>query len=50
MRMLDHPNIMKLFEVYETENSLYLVLELLEGGSFMDIIRECEKLDLNEVM
>jgi serine/threonine protein kinase len=32
MRMLDYPNIMKLYEVFETENSLYLILELLEGG------------------
>lgn len=32
MRALDHPNIMKLHEVFETENSLYLILDLLEGG------------------
>jgi serine/threonine protein kinase len=32
MRQLDHNHIMKLYEVYETKNSLYMVLELLEGG------------------
>lgn len=31
MRELDHPNIMKLYEVYETQNSIYMGLELLEG-------------------
>jgi hypothetical protein len=28
-----------LHEVYETENSLYMVLDLLEGGSFYDKIK-----------
>lgn len=36
MRKLEHKNIMKLFEVYETSNSLYMCLELLEGGSLYD--------------
>jgi len=29
MRELDHDNIIKLYEVYETEKSIYLVLELI---------------------
>jgi serine/threonine protein kinase len=29
MRALDHENIIKLYEVYETEKSIYLVLELI---------------------
>lgn len=32
MRQLDHPNIIKLYEVHETSNSVYMGLELLEGG------------------
>jgi serine/threonine protein kinase len=36
MRQLNHKNIMKLYEVYETSNSLYMCLELLEGGSLYD--------------
>lgn len=36
MRQLNHKNIMKLHEVYETSNSLYMCLELLEGGSLYD--------------
>lgn len=32
MRKMNHPNILKLHEVFETENSLYMVLDLLEGG------------------
>jgi len=32
MRKYNHPNLLKIYEVYETENSIYLVLDLLEGG------------------
>ncbi len=36
MRKLDHPYIMKLEEVHESKNSIYLVLELLEGGELLN--------------
>jgi len=32
MRQLDTYNIIKLHEVFETDNSLYLILDLLDGG------------------
>ena len=32
MRKYNHPNLIKIYEVYETENSIYMVLDLLEGG------------------
>lgn len=32
MRRIDHPNLLKIYEVYESDNSVYFVLELLEGG------------------
>lgn len=32
MRMMNHPNIITLYEVFETENSIYMILDLLEGG------------------
>jgi len=34
----NHPNILKLFEVFETKNYLYLVLELVTGGELFDQI------------
>ena len=36
MRSLDHPNVLKLHEVHETANTLYLVLDLLEGGELLE--------------
>lgn len=38
MRELDHPNIIKLHEIYESEYSFYYILEYMEGGSLYDII------------
>ena len=32
MKALDHPNIVKLFEVIQTEKQLYLVIEYAYGG------------------
>lgn len=37
-KRLDHPNIIKLFEVYEDSKNLYLVLELCTGGELFDRI------------
>jgi calcium-dependent protein kinase len=39
MRSLDCHALIKLHEVYETENSLYMVLDLLEGGSLYDKVK-----------
>ena len=35
MQLLAHPNIIRLLEVVETENSYYMVMELVSGGDVM---------------
>ena len=32
MKQVDHPNIVKMYESYEDEKYLYIVMELLGGG------------------
>jgi serine/threonine protein kinase len=40
MRKLNHKNICKLYGVYETQNSIYLVMDLLKGGEIIKKIKE----------
>ena len=39
MRKLNHPNIIKLYEIYETTHSIYLIIELIKGGELMKKIK-----------
>jgi serine/threonine protein kinase len=37
LKQLDHPNIIKFYEIHETQNSLYLVMEVLSGGEIFSL-------------
>lgn len=38
MKLIDHPNIMSLYDVFEADNELYLLLEYIEGGELFDFL------------
>lgn len=38
MRSLNHPNIVRLFDVLQTSNNIYIILELVTGGELFDRI------------
>jgi len=40
LKKLDHPNILKLFEVYEDKDNFFLVMELVRGKELFDKIVE----------
>ena len=40
MSILDHPNIIKLYEIFEDEKYFYLIIEYCEGGELLHRIRE----------
>ncbi len=43
---LDHPNIVKVFERGEHQGRLYIAMELLQGRTLMDILKEKHRLPL----
>ena len=38
LKTLDHPNIIRLYEVYEDHTSFFLVTEICKGGELFDAI------------
>lgn len=38
LRHISHPNIIKLYDFFENEQSMWLVLELVEGGDLFDLL------------
>lgn len=40
LQKISHPNIVRMFEVMETENSYYLVLEYADGGEFIKYLSQ----------
>lgn len=50
MKLIKHPNVLELYDVYETENHLYLVLELVEGGELFDYLVQRGRLPEQEAL
>jgi serine/threonine protein kinase len=40
LKMSQHPNIVRLLDIFENHKFLYIVIELLEGGDMFDYLRE----------
>ncbi|XP_067853859.1 SNF related kinase b [Heptranchias perlo] len=43
MKLVQHPNVVRLYEVIDTQTKLYLILELGDGGDMFDYIMNHEK-------
>ena len=41
---LDHPNIIRLYETWETESHYILVMEMCEGGELFEEVTTWEKI------
>lgn len=50
MKVISHPNIMALYDVWENKNELYLVLEYIEGGELFDYLVRKGKLEEKEAV
>ena len=49
LQLIRHPNIVKLLDIMETENSYYLVMEYCKGGDLMEYICQKQRLEEKEV-
>ena len=49
MRKVDHPNLVKLVEVHESENSIYMILEYFNGGTLRDLLMSQIKLNKQQI-
>ena len=50
MKLIEHPNIMRLYDVWETSSELYLILEYVEGGELFDYLCDKGRLPMNEAL
>ncbi|PPQ96589.1 hypothetical protein CVT26_006326 [Gymnopilus dilepis] len=50
MKLIDHPNIMKLYDVWETSSSLYLILEYVQGGELFEYLCDKGRPPISEVV
>ena len=50
MKLMNHPNIMRIYDVYEGDKELYLILEYVEGGELFDFLVNRGKLSSPEAL
>ena len=48
MKQIDHPNIIKLYDVYEDKSHICLVMELMSGGELFEKIMACDQFPEND--
>ncbi|KAJ3512079.1 hypothetical protein NLJ89_g3729 [Agrocybe chaxingu] len=50
MKLMNHPNIMRIYDVYEGDKELFLVLEYVEGGELFDFLVNKGRLPPSEAL
>ncbi|KAG6865634.1 hypothetical protein C0991_000803 [Blastosporella zonata] len=50
MKLMNHPNIMRIYDVYEGDKELFLVLEYIEGGELFDFLVNRGRLPPSEAL
>ena len=47
LKQIDHPNVVKIFEFYNSEDAYYLITEYCEGGELFQLISKKKNFDRN---
>ncbi|KAK7952347.1 Pkinase-domain-containing protein [Apiospora aurea] len=50
LKLIDHPNIMKIYDIWENRSEIYLVLEYVNHGDLFEYINEYQCLRENETV
>lgn len=50
MKLIDHPNVLNLYDVWETSGELYLIMEYVPGGELFDYLVKRGRLPLTEAL
>lgn len=50
MKLIEHPNIMHLYDVWETSTELFLILEYVEGGELFEYLCNKGRLSTSEAL
>jgi serine/threonine protein kinase len=50
MKLIEHPNVMRLYDVWETATDLYLIMEYVEGGELFDYLVSKGRLHADEAL
>ncbi|BEJ16684.1 hypothetical protein CspHIS471_0600850 [Cutaneotrichosporon sp. HIS471] len=50
MKLIDHPNVLSLYDVWETNDDLYLVMEYVPGGELFDYLVRKGRLPQHEAL
>ncbi|KAJ3281514.1 Serine/threonine-protein kinase brsk1 [Borealophlyctis nickersoniae] len=50
MKLIQHPNVLQLYDVYETDKELFLILEHVEGGELFDYLVKKGRLSESEAL
>ncbi|KAK0220359.1 CAMK/CAMKL/GIN4 protein kinase, partial [Armillaria fumosa] len=50
MKLMNHPNILRIYDVYEGTRELFLILEYVEGGELFDFLVNKGRLDPSEAL
>lgn len=50
MKLIDHPNVLNLYDVWETSGELFLIMEYVPGGELFDYLVKRGRLPENEAL
>ncbi|KAG7093594.1 hypothetical protein E1B28_007260 [Marasmius oreades] len=50
MKLIEHPNVMRLYDVWDLPDEIYLILEYVQGGELFDYLCEKGRLPVSEAL